>query len=60
MQAEARERSEGLPLADRDDAFAFGPFRLLVRRRELIAHGVPITLGQRALDILVVLVSRHG
>jgi predicted ATPase/DNA-binding winged helix-turn-helix (wHTH) protein len=42
------------------EAFVFGPFRLMVRRRELIAHGVPVTLGQRALDILLVLVRRHG
>ncbi len=42
------------------EAFAFGPFRLLVARRELLAHGVPITLGQRAFEILLLLVSRHG
>jgi predicted ATPase/DNA-binding winged helix-turn-helix (wHTH) protein len=41
-------------------AFAFGPFRLLVDQRELLAHGVPVTLGQRAFDILVLLVGRHG
>jgi predicted ATPase/DNA-binding winged helix-turn-helix (wHTH) protein len=42
------------------DAFVFGPFRLLVQRRELLAHGVPVTLGQRAFDVLLALVSRHG
>ncbi|TMJ87092.1 MAG: hypothetical protein E6G76_13540 [Alphaproteobacteria bacterium] len=42
------------------DAFAFGPFRLLVARRELLAHGVPVTLGQRAFEILLTLVRRHG
>ena len=42
------------------EAFAFGPFRLLVARRELLAHGVPVTIGQRAFEILLVLVSRHG
>ena len=41
-------------------AFTFGPFRLLVEQRELLAHGVPVTLGQRALDILLLLVSRYG
>jgi predicted ATPase/DNA-binding winged helix-turn-helix (wHTH) protein len=40
--------------------FAFGPFRLLVARRELLAHGVPVTIGQRAFDILMLLVSRRG
>src|SRR5499433_2680049 len=42
------------------EAFAFGPFRLLVARRELLAHGVPVTLGQRAFEVLLMLVSRHG
>src|SRR5262249_43485322 len=42
------------------EAFAFGPFRLLVARRELLAHGVPVTLGQRAFEILLMLVNRHG
>src|SRR5262245_38821271 len=41
-------------------AFTFGPFRLLVEQRELLAHGVPVTLGQRAFDILLLLVSRYG
>ena len=40
--------------------YQFGPFRLLVDQRELSAHGIPIPLGQRAFDILLVLVSRHG
>ena len=42
------------------EAFVFGPFRLLVARRELLAHGVPVALGQRAFEILLMLVSRHG
>jgi predicted ATPase/DNA-binding winged helix-turn-helix (wHTH) protein len=42
------------------DTFVFGPFRLLPGRRELLAHGVPVTLGQRAFEILLMLVSRHG
>ena len=42
------------------EAFVFGPFRLLVARRELLAHGVPVTLGQRAFDVLLLLVTRHG
>src|SRR3954470_18930435 len=40
--------------------YQFGPFRLLVDQRELSAHGIPISLGQRAFDILLALVSRHG
>src|SRR6185437_16215081 len=42
------------------EAYQFGPFRLLVHQRELSAHGVPIPVGQRAFDILLVLVGRHG
>src|SRR5215468_2479847 len=42
------------------EALVFGPFRLLVGRRELLAHGVPVALGQRAFEILLMLVSRHG
>ncbi|MFL6797998.1 MAG: winged helix-turn-helix domain-containing protein [Xanthobacteraceae bacterium] len=42
------------------EAYVFGPFTLRVGRRELLAHGVPLTIGQRAFDILLTLVSRHG
>ena len=42
------------------DVFVFGPFRLDVARRELLAHGVPVTLGQRAFDVLLALVGRRG
>jgi predicted ATPase/DNA-binding winged helix-turn-helix (wHTH) protein len=42
------------------EAYVFGPFHLSPARRELMAHGVPVTLGQRAFEILLALVSRHG
>ena len=42
------------------DTFVFGSFRLSVARRELLAHGVPVPLGQRAFDVLLALVHRHG
>ncbi len=41
-------------------SFVFGPFRLSAARRELSAHGVPVALGQRAFDVLLALVRRHG
>lgn len=41
-------------------AFVFGPFRLLVQRRELLMHGIPVALGQRAVEVLLTLVSRAG
>jgi predicted ATPase/DNA-binding winged helix-turn-helix (wHTH) protein len=39
---------------------AFGPFRLLPHRRELLAHGQPIKLGGRAFDVLVALIEARG
>jgi predicted ATPase/DNA-binding winged helix-turn-helix (wHTH) protein len=41
-------------------SFTFGPFHLLTARHELLAQGVPVAIGQRALDVLFVLVARHG
>src|SRR5882724_11312054 len=41
-------------------SFAFGPFRLVAARHELLAQGVPVAIGQRALDVLLVLVRHHG
>lgn len=39
---------------------SFGPFRLSPTKRELERDGVPLALGDRALDILIVLVERAG
>jgi DNA-binding winged helix-turn-helix (wHTH) protein len=38
----------------------FGRFRVLLRQRQLVADGVPIELGTRALDLLLVLVEADG
>ena len=40
--------------------FEFGRFRVLLRQRQLVADGVPIELGTRALDLLVVLLEANG
>jgi len=40
-----------------DSGLSFGPFKLLVNERLLTNDGVPVELGARALDILVVLTS---
>jgi predicted ATPase/DNA-binding winged helix-turn-helix (wHTH) protein len=40
--------------------FVFGPFYLAPARRELLAGGVPVVIGQRAFDVLLTLVSRPG
>jgi predicted ATPase/DNA-binding winged helix-turn-helix (wHTH) protein len=38
----------------------FGRFRLVSQRRELLANGVPVPLGGRALDVLIVLIEARG
>jgi predicted ATPase/DNA-binding winged helix-turn-helix (wHTH) protein len=43
-----------------EDTFCFGPFVLRAAERLLEKAGVPVHLGTRALDILVVLVNRAG
>jgi phospholipid transport system substrate-binding protein len=41
-------------------AVEFGRFQILLRRRQLIADGVPIRLGTRAFDLLMVLLQADG
>src|SRR5271169_1726515 len=43
-----------------DVTFEFGRFRVLLRRRQLVADGVPIELGTRAFDLLLVLLEADG
>src|SRR5947209_20610036 len=38
----------------------FGRFRVLLRQRQLLADGVPIELGTRALDLLMALLKADG
>ncbi len=40
-----------------DDAIVFGPFRLLPAERRIERDGVPLRIGGRALEILIVLVG---
>src|SRR6185436_18384825 len=44
----------------RGDIICFGPFRLAPAARTLERNGVPLELGSRALDILIVLVEHAG
>src|SRR5262245_54051082 len=37
---------------------SFGPFTLIVGKRLLQKEGVPVEIGSRALEILIVLISR--
>jgi len=43
-----------------DAMLEFGRFRILLRRRQLMADGVPIELGTRAFDLLLVLLEADG
>ena len=40
--------------------FEFGRFRVLLRRRQLVADSIPIPLGTRAFDLLTVLLEADG
>jgi predicted ATPase/DNA-binding winged helix-turn-helix (wHTH) protein len=43
-----------------DDIYLFGPFRLYVRARRFEKHGVQVSIGSRALDLLIALISDAG
>jgi DNA-binding winged helix-turn-helix (wHTH) protein len=43
-----------------DATLEFGRFRVLLRRRKLVADGVSIELGTRAFDLLLVLLEADG
>jgi DNA-binding winged helix-turn-helix (wHTH) protein len=46
--------------ATADKALGFGRFHVLLRRRQLLADGIPIELGTRAFDLLLVLLEADG
>jgi predicted ATPase/DNA-binding winged helix-turn-helix (wHTH) protein len=54
------ERAPGDGDPQPQNVVSFGPFRLSAAERLLERNGVPIQLGSRALDILIVLVERAG
>ncbi|MGY2374447.1 ATP-binding protein [Pseudomonas sp. SDO524_S393] len=43
-----------------ESAISFGPFLLLARQHVLLRNGEPVTLGSRALYLLIALVNRAG
>jgi DNA-binding winged helix-turn-helix (wHTH) protein len=47
-------------VADVGATLEFDRFQVLLRRRELLAEGVPIELGTRAFDLLMVLLQADG
>jgi hypothetical protein len=46
--------------ATADAALEFGRFRVQLCRRQLLADGVPVELGTRAFDLLLVLLKADG
>jgi DNA-binding winged helix-turn-helix (wHTH) protein len=63
----ARWRADPIPWgatgsrsATADAVLEFGCFRVLLRRRQLLADGVPVELGTRAFDLLLVLLEADG
>jgi DNA-binding winged helix-turn-helix (wHTH) protein len=52
--------TDRLSPAGADTTLAFGRFRVLLRQRQLVADGVPIELGTRAFDLLLVLLEADG
>src|SRR6202521_4319180 len=46
--------------AETPAAIEFGRFRVLPRRRELLAEGRPLDLGGRAFDVLMALIEASG
>ena len=54
------QRAKRSGSATADAALEFGRFRVLLRRRQLLADGVPVELGTRAFDLLLVLLEADG
>jgi predicted ATPase/DNA-binding winged helix-turn-helix (wHTH) protein len=48
------------PIPSTPRAIEFGRFRILPHRRELLAEGRPTELGERAFDVLMVLIEASG
>jgi predicted ATPase/DNA-binding winged helix-turn-helix (wHTH) protein len=48
------------PVSDPPAGIAFGRFRVVPHRRELIADGLPIKVGSRAFDVLMALIEARG
>src|ERR1700732_1118021 len=48
------------PAAEHTASVAFGRFRALPHRRELLADGRPIKIGGRAFDVLMALIEARG
>ena len=59
-QIASRDGANRASSATAEQAVEFGRFRLLLRRRQLLADGDPVELGTRAFDLLVALLGADG
>jgi predicted ATPase/DNA-binding winged helix-turn-helix (wHTH) protein len=65
-QRRKRDAAHDAGIATRDasmegpEVLAFGRFRVLTRRRELLENGTPVELGSRAFDVLMALIGGRG
>jgi DNA-binding winged helix-turn-helix (wHTH) protein len=48
------------PVPEPPASIAFGPFRVVPHRRELLVQGEPLKLGGRAFDVLMALIEARG
>jgi DNA-binding winged helix-turn-helix (wHTH) protein len=55
-----RHGADPLSAIAADTLLEFGRFRVMLRQRQLVADGVPIELGTRAFDLLLVLLEADG
>jgi predicted ATPase/DNA-binding winged helix-turn-helix (wHTH) protein len=58
--SEAAQANAPEPKSAAQDFFAFGPYRLCPRQRLLLRDGKPLPIGNRSLDILILLAERQG
>jgi DNA-binding winged helix-turn-helix (wHTH) protein len=58
-ETRARSANRASPAAA-DAALEFGRFRVLLRRRQLLDDEIPVELGTRAFDLLLVLLEADG
>ena len=56
----ARQHPSQSRWAAQEATLEFGRFQMLLRQKQLIADGVPVKLGTRALDALLVLIEADG
>ena len=60
MTISASHRPDGVNSAATEASLEFGRFRVVPRRRLLLADGVPIELGTRAFELLLALLEADG